>query len=559
MTSAKKRVRIIDITRLDLPRRLPLLRWVKGLSVKGLADKAGISDRTVEAIEAGERERVLENTLLCIALALDISREEMLQEQVPKADEPTTPAPREVATDEPATPALPEVETDEQTTLALLEVETNDPSTPPPPEVELDEPATPALPEVETDEQTTLALLEVEANDPSTPPPPEVELDEPTTPALPEVDTGESTTPLLRTGPAEVTSARLRHPRRRVAAIAALLFLMLVMAVVVLRLMFGQVRAERGNGGLVGRNARGEIVWRFSAKATIEFLDESPWHDGTILVGLRGDASDGGRVLLLTERSGHQIWEVSPDQERIRAAYGPDLLYTGGGFTAFRNKAVDIDGDRTPELALVFIHGRFCPASLVLIERDGRHLGQYDTKGHIYSLLGEDVDGDGREELLAAGTNNEACYQGGTVILLDEVCFRGAAQDSLAGGNPAIPDSARVRLVMPQLGEPYMTLLQRLRLDASDLMVFREPDGAVRIAVSVGVDGMGVIVTMDAGLHPLRVQASDRVISLAETWPDSVTALRGFPRQEWLQNKWLPRAVRFEAGHWGARKGTPGG
>ncbi len=152
---------------------------------------------------------------------------------------------------------------------------------------------------------------------------------------------------------------------------------------------------------------------------------------------------------------------VAPEQERILAAYGADLLDSGGGFTAFRNEAVDIDGDGAPELALLFIHGRFCPASLVVVERDGRRLGQYDTKGHLYGLLGEDVDGDGREELLAAGTNNEPCYQGATVILLDEVCLRGVAQDSLAGGNPAIPDSARVRLVLPHFGEPYMTLLKQ--------------------------------------------------------------------------------------------------
>lgn len=454
MTSAKKRDRNIDIRRAELPGRLPLLRRNRAMTATDLANQAGISRKTVEAIEAGKRDRVLEKTLLCIAKALDITLAELLGE-----------------------PGQPDD----------------------------------ALP----------------------------------IPVLPPAATDNGSSP---------------HPRRRLAAIAALVLLLLVAAAAfALRPRPGGVRVERGNGGLVAHNARGEVVWRFSAKTTIEYLDESPWHDGTILVGLRGDGSDGGRTLLLEERSGSLIWEISPAQDRIRAAYGPDLLDSGGGFTAFRNEATDIDGDRTPELALLFIHGRFCPSSLVMVERDGHRLGQYDTKGHIYDLLGEDVDGDGREELLAAGTNNEPCYQGATVILLDDVCLRGVAQDSLAGGNPAIPDSARFRLVLPQFGEPYMTLLQRRRIEATDLMVFRESDGATRIAVSVGVDGLGAIVTMDMNLHPLRVQPSDRVISVAQTWPDSVTALRGFPRQDWLQREWLPRAVWFESGHWPMGRAARGG
>ena len=456
MTLANNHERNIDISRADLPRRLSLLRQERGLSRADLANRSGLSEKTIVEIEKGRRDRVLEKTLLCLATALCITLAELLGEPEGTADAPVITAP-------------------------------------------------------------------------------------PTTP------TDENPRPRPR-------------PRWLVPATAALVLLLLVAAgAFALRPRAGAVRVERGNGGLVARDARGEVVWRFSAKATIEYLDESPWHDGTVLVGLRGDGTDGGRVLLMAERSGRIIWEVSPAQERIRAAYGADLLDSGGGFTAFRNEAVDIDGDGAPELALLFIHGRFCPASLVVVERDGRRLGQYDTKGHLYGLLGEDIDGDGKEELLMAGTNNEPCYQGATVILLDDVCLRGAAQDSLAGGNPAIPDSARIRLVLPHFGEPTMTLLQRRRIEGTDLMVFREPDGATRIAVNASADGLGVIVTMDAGLHPLRVQASDRVISVAESWPDSITALRGFPRQEWLLREWLPRAVRFEAGHWGAGGISPGG
>lgn len=324
----------------------------------------------------------------------------------------------------------------------------------------------------------------------------------------------------------------------------------------------GDVVVSRGNGGLVAYDARNKPVWRFNAKATIHFSDESPWHDDTWLVGLRGDASDGGRALLLDMRTGDRIWEIAPRQDRMRAVYGDTLLTSGAGFVALRHEAVDIDGDHEPELALIFNHDRFCPTCVILVERDGTRIGQYDHKGHFYDLLTEDIDGDGKEELLVAGTNNEPCYQGATVILLDDVCHAGVAQDSLAGGDPAVPDSARVRLVLPQFGEPYMTLLERRRIEAADLMVVPQESGLPRIAVNVGTEykdyKVGVIVTLDAALDPVSVTPSDAIVAIAATWPDSVRARNGFPNQEWLERVWLPRAVRFEAGHWRGPATVPG-
>lgn len=324
-----------------------------------------------------------------------------------------------------------------------------------------------------------------------------------------------------------------------------------------------EVTISPGNGGLVAHNARNEEVWRFNAKATILFSDESPWHDDTWLVGLRGDASDGGSALLLDMSDGDTIWAVKPRQDQMRAVYGDTLLTSGAGFVAVRHEAVDIDGDHEPELAIVFNHDRFCPTCVILVNREGRILGQYDHKGHFYDLLTEDVDGDGKEELLVAGTNNEPCYQGATVILLDDVCHAGAAQDSLAGGDPAIPDSALARLVLPQFGEPYMTLLERRRIEAADLMLVPQESGPPRIAVNVGTaykdDKVGVIVTLDAALNPVSVTPSDLIVAIAAAWPDSVRALNGFPNQEWLEKVWLPRAVRFEAGHWPGSASVPAG
>lgn len=355
-------------------------------------------------------------------------------------------------------------------------------------------------------------------------------------------------------GPRGSKYSRLRAFLRTLLPVLLILALLIWAITALVNTSASDVVISRGNGGLVAHNARNEVVWRFDAKATVHFSDESPWHDDTWLVGLRGDASDGGSALLLDMSDGDTIWTVKPHQDRMRAVYGDTLLTSGAGFVALRHEAVDIDGDHEPELALIFNHDRFCPTCVILVERDGTRIGQYDHKGHFYDLLTEDIDADGKEELLVAGTNNEPCYQGATVILLDDVCHAGAAQDSLAGGDPAVPDSARVRLVLPQFGEPYMTLLERRRIEAADLMVVPQENGLPRIAVNVGTEykdyKVGVIVTLDAALDPVSVTPSDAIVAIAATWPDSVRARNGFPNQEWLERVWLPRAVRFEAGHW---------
>lgn len=370
---------------------------------------------------------------------------------------------------------------------------------------------------------------------------------EPTPPQQPPTPPGNGKRTLL---------SRLRAFLRTLLPILLILALLIWAITALVNTSTSEVVVSRGNGGLVAHDARNKPVWRFNAKATILFSDESPWHDDTWLVGLRGDASDGGRALLLDMRTGDKIWEIEPRQDRMRAVYGDTLLTSGAGFVAVRHEAVDIDGDHQPELAIVFNHDRFCPTCVILVNREGRILGQYDHKGHFYDLLTEDVDGDGKEELLVAGTNNEPCYQGATVILLDDVCHEGVAQDSLAGGDPAIPDSARARLVLPQFGEPYMTLLERRRIEAADLMLVPQESGPPRIAVNMGTaykdDKVGVIVTLDAALNPVSVAPSDLIVAIAAAWPDSVRALNGFPNQEWLERVWLPRAVRFEAGHWPA-------
>lgn len=68
----------IDIVRLDLPARIRKLRLDRQLSQAQLADRSGLTARTVHDIESGRRGRVQEQTLILLARGLDLTYEQLL-------------------------------------------------------------------------------------------------------------------------------------------------------------------------------------------------------------------------------------------------------------------------------------------------------------------------------------------------------------------------------------------------------------------------------------------------------------------------------------------------
>lgn len=350
----------------------------------------------------------------------------------------------------------------------------------------------------------------------------------------------------------DASGARPRRLWRIVAAGA--LGVLGVFTILALRGPGEPVAVTRTDAGIEARDARRRLVWHQNHAAGVEFCDESPWHDDTILVGLQADAGKGGRVLLLERRSGRLIWSREPDLARMAAAFGELLPEGGGGYVAALWTAVDLAGDGDPEIAISFTHGWWWPSSVLIVARDGRVLAQYDHRGHLYDLLADDVDGDGRQELLACGTNNAPCHQGATVLLLDDVCNHGASLDPCAGGNPDFPDSARARLVLPAFAPALMERIEDVRIEARELHTNHDDQGRCWITLIAGTGRGGLVVTLDAQLRPISAAPTDLLVREAANWPPAIRAAGDPTDQRWIDGVWLPSAARFEAGHWGAAR-----
>ncbi|MBU8870561.1 MAG: helix-turn-helix domain-containing protein [Gemmatimonadales bacterium] len=287
--------------------------------------------------------------------------------------------------------------------------------------------------------------------------------------------------------------------------------------------------------------------WQREFPDEIAICQPAPWSGDVLLVGLHSNNSGGSRLHALSLRSGNSLWEVQPDVNEIAAAFGRELVF-GGGFNCSGLLPADLDGDGTSEILAHFSHTKWFPHALCLIDSKGNLLSQYASMGSIYDLLIIDMDGDKKDEVIGAGTNNARIYQGATVFVLDENHFSGATiDDSVSHGN-SIKDGSLMRLVIPQYPAPYMNHMQYTRLIAENIETFERENDDFRMTVFVGHDpDRHLIVELDSTLTPLDSHMSDVFrMEILHSWPDS---LREFgPLDPGWRRDWLAHHVRFEAG-----------
>ncbi|MGD9549221.1 MAG: helix-turn-helix domain-containing protein [Candidatus Krumholzibacteriia bacterium] len=308
-------------------------------------------------------------------------------------------------------------------------------------------------------------------------------------------------------------------------------------------------RFDREGGTIEARDGLfGRVLWSRDLGDEIRICQPADWADDILLVGLGGLHLDGGRLLALDLDDGTEIWSIAPDSKEMAAAFGGDSVY-GGGFGCREVLQADLAGDGEPELIVHFFHTKWYPNALCLVSRDGSLNAQYANRGSLYDIEVVDLDGDGCDEVIAAGTNNAKAYQGATVFILDADHWRGAAVDPVTQPGYAVPDSSLYRLVLPAWPEPYMGMLQITRLEASKIRTFRNGTGEVTIQVDVGAHGIAaVVLDMDSRLFPAGIGVTDHCVNLLRRvgLEDDATA-RGILDPA-VQEAWLDGYVHFQVG-----------
>lgn len=305
------------------------------------------------------------------------------------------------------------------------------------------------------------------------------------------------------------------------------------------------------DGRLVARDHRtGEMVWRLPSEAVVNVVRPLPDHDDQLLVGLGLNGLDAGWCMLVDRRSGEVQWRFRPEADEPAAVFDNPDHAENGGFSMMTASFPDLDGDGEREVAVYFMHNRLYPSAICVLDRHGRLQSTYWNWGHFYDCLVADLDGDGKDEMVWTATNNAQAYQGASLVLLDDECRRGASFDPISGGRLDIPDSARVRVVLPAHDLDFLATRGVPRLKAVRPSTRVGTHGEVRIQVLVcGNERDCAFVTFDTDLNPLSVTPTDPLILALEPWLRQRYGDTPPTVQQWLDD-WLTRTVRYEAGHW---------
>ena len=185
----------------------------------------------------------------------------------------------------------------------------------------------------------------------------------------------------------------------------------------------------------------------------IKDIDEDGRVD--VLLALKTqDEFNEGRLIRFNDR-GKPLWEFST---------GRELQYDGVVYARdYRIQGFDLhdfDGDGRPEIFLIAYHKPDFPCQLAVLSLAGELVGEYWNAGFFSDVAFSDLDRDGREEVLAAGINNE--YGKGCLVVFDP--------GRIGGSSPQRQGSFICKNLAPG-SELYYLLFPRTDMDLSQYPV----------------------------------------------------------------------------------------
>ena len=124
-------------------------------------------------------------------------------------------------------------------------------------------------------------------------------------------------------------------------------------------------------------------------------------------------------TLICYSDSGQELWRWSLGRAL------PELEGSPPTFRILNLAVLRPKGDQPPRLVVSGYHDPSYPHQIAILDSDGRLLSEYWHSGHLDHLTLADLDGDGRQEIVATGISNG--YRQGTLIVLDPDRMVGAS------------------------------------------------------------------------------------------------------------------------------------
>ena len=180
-------------------------------------------------------------------------------------------------------------------------------------------------------------------------------------------------------------------------------------------------------------------------------------HDGRleVLFSTATDNQLGGGELFCFNNRGKPLWPFKASRERIygNTVYSAD--YRISGFIIG-----DWNNDRKAEILLIAHQWPEWPCQLVLLDHKGNIQGEYWNSGYFADLVFQDFNGDGKQEILVSGCNNE--YKKGCLVVFDP--------EKMSGGSPQM-DREFSCLDLDRGSEIFYILAPRTDVDMADVKI----------------------------------------------------------------------------------------
>ncbi len=166
-----------------------------------------------------------------------------------------------------------------------------------------------------------------------------------------------------------------------------------------------------------------------SGGATTELPASLPW---VIIKDIDGDKRPEVLFCVQTQdeiNEGILYCLDTKGKERWHFKAGREVRYGSKTYSAdFRIKGFDVHDfhkDGTHEIVVSAMHQYDFPSQTTILDKDGKILGEYWNSGYLNDFLFCDLNGNGRDDLLLSGCNNES--RGGCLAVFDPSNMHGCS------------------------------------------------------------------------------------------------------------------------------------
>jgi hypothetical protein len=171
----------------------------------------------------------------------------------------------------------------------------------------------------------------------------------------------------------------------------------------------------------------------------------------TLVPLITNESDSKGAFLYCYSEKGEELWKIEPKRAVSDRQGRFSTVYVLRSYAVFSSP----EKDGTRWVVATFVHHFRYPSVVVVVDGKGKPRGEYWHSGHFDSVYTRDLDKDGRDEILAAGSSADSSRA--TLVVLDP--------RNIAGAQVLSPDHPNQLLGFPPGTEKAVITFARGRLN----------------------------------------------------------------------------------------------